>query len=179
MVGLAADGHPASAGSARCVASLVAACADPQLRPRVPQPVRERAAGFDPGATPIATAAATPAQTATPAPTATPSPTPTGVPSCAQLVLTGMTEEQRIGQLFLLGLADDRLGPAELGAIRDEHVGSVWFTAQTSIGIAGVRAVAQAVQGEVNPSSTAGVASSSPRTRRAASSRRSMGPASR
>jgi beta-N-acetylhexosaminidase len=68
-----------------------------------------------------------------------------------------MTEEQRIGQLFLLGLADDRLGPAELGAIRDEHVGSVWFTAQTSIGIAGVRAVAQAVQGEVNPSSTAGV----------------------
>jgi beta-N-acetylhexosaminidase len=68
-----------------------------------------------------------------------------------------MTEAQRIGQLFLLGLADDRLGPAERAAIRGEHVGSVWFTAQTSIGMSGVRAVADAVQGEVSPSSTAGV----------------------
>jgi beta-N-acetylhexosaminidase len=68
-----------------------------------------------------------------------------------------MTEAQRIGQLFLLGLADDRLGPAELDAIRDEHVGSVWFTAQTSIGTAGIRSVAKAVQGQVNPSSTADV----------------------
>jgi len=140
------------------VASLVAACAGPAApTASSAAPSASARPASTPAATPIATPAATPAQTATPAPTATPSPTPTGVPSCAQLVLTGMTEEQRIGQLFLLGLADDRLGPAELGAIRDEHVGSVWFTAQTSIGIAGVRAVAQAVQGEVNPSSTAGV----------------------
>ena len=125
-------------------ASLVAACAAPPA-PSAASVVPRSSAG--PRSTP----------TATPAPTVTASPTPSVAPSCAQRVLTGMTEAQRIGQLFLLGLADDRLGPAELGAIRDEHVGSVWFTAQTSIGVAGIRAVAQAVQGEANPSSTADV----------------------
>ena len=68
-----------------------------------------------------------------------------------------MTEAQRIGQLFLLGLANDRLGAAELGAIRNQHVGSVWFTAQTSIGIAGIRAIADDVQAQVSPASTADV----------------------
>jgi beta-N-acetylhexosaminidase len=68
-----------------------------------------------------------------------------------------MTEEQRIGQLFLLGLANDKLGPAEIAAIRDEHVGSVWFTAQTSIGVAGVRTVADAVQALADAASTADV----------------------
>jgi beta-N-acetylhexosaminidase len=71
--------------------------------------------------------------------------------------MTGMSLAQRIGQLFLLGLANDRLGPAEIGAIRDQHVGSVWFTATTSIGVAGVRAVADAVQAQASSKSTAGV----------------------
>lgn len=68
-----------------------------------------------------------------------------------------MSMAQRVGQLFLMGLADDRLGPAERGAIRDDHVGSVWFTARTSIGVAGIRAVADTVQAQVNAASTAGV----------------------
>ncbi len=68
-----------------------------------------------------------------------------------------MTTAQRVGQLFLLGLADNRLGPVERAAIRDQHIGSVWFTAQTSIGVAGVRAVADAVQAQVGVASTAGV----------------------
>ncbi len=68
-----------------------------------------------------------------------------------------MTSAQRIGQLFLLGLADDELGPAELEAIRDQHVGSVWFTAQTSIGVVGIRTIADAVQAQVSPASTADV----------------------
>jgi beta-N-acetylhexosaminidase len=68
-----------------------------------------------------------------------------------------MTEAQRIGQLFLLGLADDRLGPAELRAIREEHVGSVWLTTQASIGVRGIRAIADAVQAQVSPGSTADV----------------------
>ena len=90
-------------------------------------------------------------------PSSNPPPSPTAQASCAQRVLAGMSLPQRIGQLFLLGLADDRLGPAELAAIQDQHVGSVWFTAQTSIGIAGVRAVADAVQAQVSPASTADV----------------------
>ena len=64
---------------------------------------------------------------------------------------------QRIGQLFLLGLADDRLGPAEQKAIRAQHVGSVWFTAKSAVGVDRIRAVADAVQAEAGPASTAGV----------------------
>ena len=68
-----------------------------------------------------------------------------------------MTSAQRIGQLFSLGLANNRLGPAELSAIRNQHVGSVWFTATTTIGVSGIRAVADAVQAEVTAAATDGV----------------------
>jgi beta-N-acetylhexosaminidase len=89
----------------------------------------------------------------------TPSPTAgqSVATSCAERVLTGMTVAQRIGQLFLLGLADDRLGSAELSAIRNQHVGSVWFTQTSAIGVDGIRAIADAVQAEASPASTAGV----------------------
>jgi beta-N-acetylhexosaminidase len=68
-----------------------------------------------------------------------------------------MTMDQRIGQLFALGLLEDRLGPTEVGLIRNDHIGSVWFTSRTYSGIAGVRAVASAVQAQVSSGSTARV----------------------
>ncbi len=77
--------------------------------------------------------------------------------SCVDRVLARMTSAQRIGQLFLLGLAADRLGPAEVRAIRDQHIGSVWFTATTPIGVDGVRAVADAVKALADTGSTADV----------------------
>jgi beta-N-acetylhexosaminidase len=87
-----------------------------------------------------------------------PSGSPTGpAPSCAERVLARLTEPQRVGQLFLLGMAGDRLGPAALRAIRVHHVGSVWFVATTTAGVAGIRAVADAVQRQVSPDTTGGV----------------------
>lgn len=74
-----------------------------------------------------------------------------------QQVLTGMSLAQRIGQLFSLGLANNRLGAAEISAIRNQHVGSVWFTATTSIGAGGIRAVANAVQVLATSAATAHV----------------------
>jgi beta-N-acetylhexosaminidase len=68
-----------------------------------------------------------------------------------------MTLAQRIGQLFSLGLANNRLGTAELSAIQNQHVGSVWFTAVTWVGASGVRAVADAVQAQATSAATAGV----------------------
>src|SRR5213082_60666 len=53
----------------------------------------------------------------------TPSPSPS-LP-CADQVLATMTPDQRIGQLFELGLAGDRLGPAEINLIQTDHIGSV------------------------------------------------------
>jgi beta-N-acetylhexosaminidase len=68
-----------------------------------------------------------------------------------------MTEAQRIGQLFSLGLANNQLGTAELSAIRNQHIGSVWFTATTTVGAASILAVTKAIQAQATLSATAGV----------------------
>jgi beta-N-acetylhexosaminidase len=68
-----------------------------------------------------------------------------------------MTEDQRIGQLFHLGLAGDQLGPIEINLIQDDHIGSVWFVATSTAGVAGIRAVTSAVQAQVSNAATANV----------------------
>jgi beta-N-acetylhexosaminidase len=68
-----------------------------------------------------------------------------------------MSEEQRIGQLFLLGLANDQLGAAETSAIRTYHFGSVWFVEQSTSGAPAIRSVADAVQALATAETTAGV----------------------
>ncbi len=68
-----------------------------------------------------------------------------------------MTPDQRIGQLFELGMAGDRLGPAEINLIQTDHIGSVWFVERSSAGVNGIRAVASAVQAQVSSATTANV----------------------
>src|SRR5438876_1779097 len=103
------------------------------------------------------TVVASPTPTPTPSAITTPSPTPTATVECATRVLAGMTEEQRIGQLFLLGLANDQLGAAEMNAIRSYHLGSVWFVEQSTAGVAAIRAVADSWQGLATADTTASV----------------------
>jgi beta-N-acetylhexosaminidase len=69
-------------------------------------------------------------------------------------VLASLDDEQRVGQLFVLGLADDRLGTGEIAAIQSHHFGSVTFVVTTTEGVASVRATADAVQ-KLAKSSTA------------------------
>jgi beta-N-acetylhexosaminidase len=99
--------------------------------------------------------------TAAPKPSPTPSPTPTASPSpalaCADRVAAAMTEDQRIGQLFHLGMAGDQLGPTEINLIQTDHIGSVWFIATSAAGVAGIGAVTSAVRAQVSSSSTANV----------------------
>ncbi|HVD31380.1 MAG TPA: glycoside hydrolase family 3 N-terminal domain-containing protein [Methylomirabilota bacterium] len=101
----------------------------------------------------------TPSATESPTPiaTASPTPSPTATAECAVRVLASMTLEQRIGQLFLLGLANDQLGAAETNAIRTYHFGSVWFVEQSAAGAPAIRAVADAVQTLATPDTTAGI----------------------
>jgi beta-N-acetylhexosaminidase len=86
-----------------------------------------------------------------------PSPSATVAASCAQRVLASMTEDQRVGQLFSLGLANDQLGSDERGAIGSLHLGSVWFVGNTQGGVAAVRSVADAAQAQATGAATAGV----------------------
>src|SRR5436305_6750015 len=106
------------------------------------------AAGAPP---PSATDRATPSIT----PSAPPSPSPT--PACPDRVLALMTQDQRIGQLFELGLANDRLGAIEISLIRSDHIGSVWFVDRSYAGVTGIRAVSSAVQAQVSSATTANV----------------------
>jgi beta-N-acetylhexosaminidase len=95
-----------------------------------------------------------------PSPTLTtlaPSPSPSVEASCANQTFARLTEAQRIGQLFNVGLDNDRLDAASRRAITDNHFGSVWYGAKTSIGVAGVRKVADAVQALATDEATGGV----------------------
>ena len=68
-----------------------------------------------------------------------------------------MTEAQRIGQLFNVGLDKNQLDAASRQAIVANHFGSVWYREKTTIGVAGVRKVADAVQALATKNATAGV----------------------
>src|SRR6266851_10028221 len=98
---------------------------------------------------------AAPSPTSSRSPSATP--TPTARPACADRVFATMTLDQRIGQLFELGLAGDRVGPTEISMIQMDHIGSVWFVATSSAGVAGIQAVTAAVQAQVSSAATANV----------------------
>jgi beta-N-acetylhexosaminidase len=94
----------------------------------------------------------------TPSPSATASPTASATPvACADRILAAMTTDQRIGQLFELGLAGDALGATEVNLIQSDHIGSVWFIATSTAGVAGIQAVTSAVQSQVSSASTANV----------------------
>ncbi len=57
-----------------------------------------------------------------------------------------MSEAQRVGQLFAVGLEDDRLGPGEAAMISRYHFGSVTFIVTTTVGATPIRSVTDAVQ---------------------------------
>jgi beta-N-acetylhexosaminidase len=122
--------------------TLVAGCATPVV---TPQPSQSTATTLTP----------LPSESATTLPIATETPSPEL--TCAQETLAGMSEAERVGQLFLLGLPNDKLDAATKAGIGADHFGSLWFTATSSIGVTGVRAVADAVQAQATSSNTAGV----------------------
>ena len=68
-----------------------------------------------------------------------------------------MSLEQRVGQLFMVGLPNDHLGAPEVSAIEAAHLGSVWLSGNTTAGVAAVAAEAQAVQALSSASTTATV----------------------
>jgi beta-N-acetylhexosaminidase len=75
---------------------------------------------------------------------------------CVQQVFDRLTRPEKVGQLFIVGLANDRLGSVETAAIRAHHYGSVTFVVTTTEGAASVKATTDAVQA-LAPGSTASV----------------------
>ena len=105
---------------------------------------------------PMARPPTTPAPTpGSPASSGSP-PGPTTAADCVRQVFDSLTDQQRVGQLFVIGLAHDRLGTVETGAIRASHFGSVTFVVTTAEGAASVKETTDAVQA-LAPASTNGV----------------------
>jgi beta-N-acetylhexosaminidase len=68
-----------------------------------------------------------------------------------------MTEAQRVGQLFMVGLAGDESGPVLARAVSTYHFGSVLFGTNSTAGLAGTRLVTSAVQSLASAKATANV----------------------
>jgi beta-N-acetylhexosaminidase len=68
-----------------------------------------------------------------------------------------MSKDQRIGQLFMIGLVDDQLDAVERAAIAQYHFGSVAYTKRTARGVAADHAVADAVQAQATLAATRGI----------------------
>jgi len=77
--------------------------------------------------------------------------------SCADRVLARMPLPQRVGQLFVVGLAGSVLDAATASAVRAYHFGSVSFIATDTAGVSGVANVSRAVQSLSSPQVTGGV----------------------
>ena len=100
---------------------------------------------------------ATPTSTATPLPTPIETAAPTAQASCVDSTLASMSEAQRIGQVFMIGLVKDKLDAAERAAVADFHLGSFAFTTQSRAGVTAIRAITDAVQALATKKATAGV----------------------
>ncbi len=84
------------------------------------------------------------------------SPSASSSASCPDQVLATMTEAQRIGQLFLVGIAG---APAAdvAAAVRTYHFGSLLFEGNSTAGVAADQRVTRAVQDLASTAGTAGV----------------------
>ncbi|MEU2054580.1 glycoside hydrolase family 3 N-terminal domain-containing protein [Streptomyces bungoensis] len=70
--------------------------------------------------------------------------------SCADRVYNGMTQAQRIGQLFMGGVPATGASAADLRTLRDQHVGSVMLTGRSSAGTTATRRVVDGIRGQAD-----------------------------
>lgn len=91
-------------------------------------------------------------RTATSGPTRTVSPAPDPVDP-----LDGMTLEQKVGQLFMVGTRADAAGATTLDAVTGLHVGNVFLAGRSHEGADGTKAVVSRFTTLVSPESTAGL----------------------
>jgi len=75
--------------------------------------------------------------------------------SCAAQVFSRMTQAQRVGQLFLVGIAGEP-APETASAVATYHFGSLLFGTDKA-GVAGIRQVTDAIQELASPRATGGV----------------------
>lgn len=74
------------------------------------------------------------APAAAPAPTASPSPSPTPMPTVTPDPLAGMSLQDKVGQMFMVGTSVEGANPTTLAAVRDDHVGGIFLHGRSDAG---------------------------------------------
>lgn len=74
------------------------------------------------------------APAASPAPTASPSPSPTPTPTATPDPLAGMSLQDKVGQMFMVGTSVEGANPTTLAAVRDDHVGGIFLHGRSDAG---------------------------------------------
>jgi len=77
--------------------------------------------------------------------------------SAATAAFNGMTEAQRVGQLFMVGTPATSLGSQTVTDIQTYHVGNLILTGRSSAGVAATAAVSAAAQAKADAAATSGV----------------------
>jgi beta-N-acetylhexosaminidase len=111
-----------------------------------------------------APASGNPASATPAASRATDPPEPTGAAAtasaaaaCVGQIYDGMTQAQRVGQLFIVGVSGDVAGPVTAAALQRYHFGSLLLGTDTSVGVYGVSAATLHMQSLATQVNTAGV----------------------
>ena len=98
-----------------------------------------------------------PSGTVSASPPATPTRSPTPTPSSsAPDPLAGWSVEEKVGQLFVVGLDLGAGKPVSTQAVTQLHVGNVFLHGRSTAGVAAVRAQVDRVTGLVSPTTTHG-----------------------
>lgn len=144
---------PRKAAAVTAVAALAALLAGCAVSPHATSlSLPPSTAGGTPGVViPSAGAPAAPSS-----PRASPGPA-AGAGSCVASTVAGMSEAQRVGQLFLVGMAQDYAGPVTAAALEKYHFGSLLFGENTAEGVAAAAAATSRIQSLATSSTTHGV----------------------
>jgi len=78
-------------------------------------------------------------------------------PNAASIAFNGMTEAQRVGQLFMVGTPATSVSSQTVTDIQSYHVGNVLLTGRSSAGVAATAAISAALQAKADGPSTSGV----------------------
>ncbi|HEU5271567.1 MAG TPA: glycoside hydrolase family 3 N-terminal domain-containing protein, partial [Jatrophihabitans sp.] len=78
-------------------------------------------------------------------------------PNAATIAFNGMTEAQRVGQVFMVGTPAGSVSSQTVTDIQSYHVGNVILTGRSSAGVAATAAVSASLQAKADGPSTSGV----------------------
>lgn len=81
----------------------------------------------------------------------------TANPNAASTAFNGMTEAQRVGQLFMVGTPANSVSSQIVTDIQTYHVGNVILTGRSSAGVSATAAISASLQSKANAAATSGV----------------------